>query len=622
MKGERSFKQNHKLPVEVEPPLNINESCFGFTMRMAGANGYPSPYWISDLEPCLRYPQLHDKNVIEKAIIRLTGLSSYELTFLDYSLLMNRHVKEVHYSTKLRMCPECVKSGKYLDYMWEITFASACPHHGIKLIDYCPKCLCSLSWNRVQLELCSCGTNLTHIDASAADERLLYYNTKIWSAMGRKVPVITLPDVPDEIFSLFGPNGVCDLFRFLYRVGNPKAVNSSFKLKNVSEAVQAFEIIHLFLSEWPLGLYRYFDTLRNVDGSFKGEGLQKAFGKFYLGLYGKNEFKFIEEAFEAYIRSHWPGVIDRKYKRLSSGLECNYSLIGNAVKKTHFGRVRINKLMDMGVVAGIRNLRPSGRYYAVLKKCEVNRIAKLSRHMINKKETCRMMGISKSEFEVLVEYKVIKPLVKAGDRGFSEWWCDSRKIRDYLEKILAMVPKQKSDDDAISFSKMCQAHLTNINLLPELLQSIITGQANVAGMDLDASDGEFRLSSLYFAPDEIASFRKRIKMMNASAYSIPDVANMMGLKQQVAYHLVNSGFLKCHEDPAGFLRGRLVSFEDIVAFEKRYIPLTEIARSRNQCPRTLMTMLKRLGVSPVIGGGIDGCRQVFYCRAKIRSLKI
>lgn len=616
-----NYQENLLLPVKVTPYLY--ESCFGYVMRIAAANGYPHPGWVCEIEPSLKYPQSRLKEDIEDSLIRLAGLSSFDTIFLDGALLVNRHISEVHYSYKLRMCPECIKTNKYLDFMWELSFAAACPTHGIQLIDSCHKCSSPLSWNRVHLELCTCGSNLTQALTTPADARLVYYNAKMWAAMGRVVPIIILPDVHDEILNKLDLNALCDLYRFLFRVGTRKKLNTCSKTKKVSDAVEAFEIIHALLAEWPLGLYRYLDSQRSEDGLFKGEGLQQAFGMFYHGLYHrKKDFKFIEEAFEAYVRSNWPGVIDGKYKQISSKLKCDYALIGDAVNKSQIGRVRLNKLIDLGMISAEIKIRPSGRRYAVLKRCEVTRLSRISKHMLNKKETCSMLGISKREFEVLVAGKLIKPSVKAGDRGFSEWWCDSRKIRYYLEKILAMVPKQKSDDDAISFSKMCQAHLTNINLLPELLQSIITGQAHVAGMDLDVSDGEFRLSSLYFAPEEIARFRKRIKMMNASAYSIPDVANMMGLKQQVAYHLVNSGFLKWHEDPAGFLRGRLVSFEDIVAFEKRYIPLTEIARSRNQCPRTLMTMLKRFGVSPVIGGGIDGCRQVFYCRSKIRSLKI
>jgi hypothetical protein len=273
--------------------------------------------------------------------------------------------------------------------------------------------------------------------------------------------------------------------------------------------------------------------------------------------------------------------------------------------------------MDLGVVAGSRKLRPSGRRYTVLKRCEVTRFANITKYMVNKKEACNLMGISKREFDVLVAHKVIKPLVKAGDRGFSEWWCDSRKIKKYMETILVTVPKQKPGDDTVSFTKVCQAHLTNINLLPDLLRSIITGQVQVAGMNLDESDSEFRLSSLYFEPSEIALFRQNFIKKNSSAYSLPEAAIMMGLKQQVVYHLVNAGVIKCHEDPAGLKRGRTVSFDDILAFEERYIPLAEIARSRDQCPRSLMIMFSRLGVSPAIGGGIDGCRQVFYRKKEV-----
>lgn len=583
-------------------------------MRASAANAYPSPHWVSFLEPCLMFPQYHHIEEIADALIRLIGLSPSETAFLDKALLLRRHVADEYYSRSLKMCSECVKKNRYLDYMWEVAFVTACPFHGIQLIDSCPECSSELSWNRVHLDFCKCGADLTRAPTISADTRLVYYNTKMWAAMGHVVPKIALPEVHDEIFYKLGLKKICDIYQFMLQAGIGKITKQKFKYMKISDMVQNFDIIHSMLAEWPLGLYRYLESLRNEDGTFKGEGLQQAFGAFYKRLYGSAAFKFIEEAFEAFVRLHWTGVIDGKYKRISSPIKCDYTLIGNAARKVKVSRVRLNRLIDLGIIDVSRKLRPSGRRYTVLTRCEVTRFARIAKYMINKKETCSVLGISKSEFKVLVENKVIKPVVKAGDQGFSEWWCDSRNIKGFLGNMLAMVPKHKPGDNAISFSKVCQAHLTNINLLPDLLQSIITGQTNVAGINLNASNGEFRLSSLYFDPNEIDRFRQNFKKKNSSVYSIPEAASMLGLKQEVAYHLVNKGFLKCHVDSAEIQRGRTILIEDIEVFEETYVPLTEIARKKNQCPRSLLVTFARLGISPAIGGGIDGCRQVFYRR--------
>lgn len=606
------------LPVKVTP--YIHESCNGYLMRLAAANGYPSPRWIADLEPILKRHGNHFKVAVEEALIRLVGLNHSETKFLERSMLRDGHVKYPHHCARVRMCPECVKTNKYLDYMWQITFASACPYHGIQLIDSCPECLCKLSWDRVHLELCKCGADLTEIRTIPADVRLLYYNTKLWAAMGRSVPQVTPIDIQDGMLSQLTLNKLCNIYLFMLRTSNNISENLRSRPSEVSGAVKAFEIIHQRLSEWPFGFYRYLDSFSNEDGGFNGEGLRQAFGSFYRRLmvdYFRPEFQFIKEAFEAYVRTRWIGVVDSKYTLGISHLRCGYTLIGEATRKFNVSRVRLNKLMDLGLIVGNRKPRPSGRNYTLLKCCEVTRFAKISKYAINKKETCRMLGISKREFMTLIEHKAIIPLVKAGDHGFLEWWCDSRKIKTFLEKIFVMVPKQQPGKNAISFSQVCQAHLTNVNLLPELLQSIIAGKTQVVGMDLDKSDGEFRLSSLYFDLNEIDRFRHHIKSTNTSVYSIPEAATMMGLKQEVMYHLVNAGFIKCHDDPTGFRKGRMMSLDDMVVFEKIYVPLAGIARSRNQCPRPLMIKLNRLGVSPAIGGGVDRCRQVFYRRSDL-----
>jgi hypothetical protein len=269
------------LPIKIMP--SMNESLYGFVMRIAASNGYPYLSWVFELEPCLKSRFSYHKVPIANALSRLIGLSNTESMFLEKSLLKYKHVALVHHSSKFRMCPECVNENGYLDYMWEVAFSSACPYHGIQLIDTCSECSSKLSWDRVHIEMCKCGADLTQARTTMADEKLLYYNTKMWAAMGRRVPNMTLPAVPaviNNILNKFNLNELCYVYQFLFRAGIDKIIKPSSKPDQVSDAVQVFEKIHLMLEGWPLGLYRHLDRFRNEDGAFKGEGLRQAFGAF------------------------------------------------------------------------------------------------------------------------------------------------------------------------------------------------------------------------------------------------------------------------------------------------------------------------------------------------------
>ncbi|MBT1070689.1 TniQ family protein [Pelotalea chapellei] len=609
------------LPIPKVVP-DDNESCRGYIIRLAAATGYPSPTYLFQLEPILRSPQNKKKEQIAESLIRLIGLSTEETKFLNNSLLVGEHISEVHYSNRMRVCPECLKEKEILDCMWEVVFVSVCPYHRILLIDKCPKCSSYLSWNMTRIKWCKCGSDFTQMQTVPVDPTLLYYNTKMWAAMGRDdIPDSPLPDIDDELLSRMALNKLCDLYRFLYRIGSKNQFNTSSRLKSISDVVNAFQVIHSLLADWPSGLYRYLESLRDESGAFKGEGLQQSFGHFYRGLYDDEEFEFIKEAFEDYVRTKWKGVIDGKYTRITSALRCNYTLIGNMSKKFNVSRTRLNKLIDSGLMVGEKKPRASGRCYTILKRCEVGRFSRLKKYLLNKKQTCQMMGISHKAFDVLVTHNIIKPITKAGSGGFASWWCDSRRLKVLLRKIIVMVPKTNPPADAVSFTQICQAHLTTVNLLPEFLHLIKAGQIHVAGMNINKTGGQFRLSSLFFWPDEIAEFRKNFIKKNTSrkSYSIPEMARLMKIKQEVAYYLINQGYLPTHEDLTRMQKGRVVSFSDIVAFEQLYIPLSKMASIQRTSPAALFRRLVKMGILPAIDGKRDGCRQIFYYRKELPS---
>jgi hypothetical protein len=95
----------------------------------------------------------------------------------------------------------------------------------------------------------------------------------------------------------------------------------------------------------------------------------------------------------------------------------------------------------------------------------------------------------------------------------------------------------------------------------------------------------------------------------------------MNLKQEVVYHLVNTGLLAAHVDPEWPKRGRLVTQDGMEEFGGKFVPLTEIARDQKICSRSAMTLFSKRGIKPIMGGDVDNCRQVFYRRLDIASFR-
>ncbi|MPQ72243.1 hypothetical protein GC387_37485 [Pseudomonas sp. MWU12-2323] len=95
--------------------------------------------------------------------------------------------------------------------------------------------------------------------------------------------------------------------------------------------------------------------------------------------------------------------------------------------------------------------------------------------------------------------------------------------------------------------------------------------------------------------------------------TIPDAAKQLGLKAQLAYHLVQRRSL------ASTLRNQTqlwITAEPVADSERQSVALSTFAHDAQTSPKTL---LAKLTVQPVTGPTVDGCRQYFYRRVDLQT---
>jgi excisionase family DNA binding protein len=96
----------------------------------------------------------------------------------------------------------------------------------------------------------------------------------------------------------------------------------------------------------------------------------------------------------------------------------------------------------------------------------------------------------------------------------------------------------------------------------------------------------------------------------SQSMTVDFAAKALGLKQQVAYQLVQSGLLET-APPSG--KGVRISTDQLQQFQANYVSLAELSRIRGCSSRKL---LETLPTKPVTGPTVDGNRQYFYRRSE------
>ena len=95
-------------------------------------------------------------------------------------------------------------------------------------------------------------------------------------------------------------------------------------------------------------------------------------------------------------------------------------------------------------------------------------------------------------------------------------------------------------------------------------------------------------------------------------------ATALGFKKEVVSHLIQTG--RIAKVPSNGLQN--IDPGSVAVFHDQYITLTKIATGLGTSSTKLMELLKRIGINPVIGPSVDGCRQYFYVKTEVDTVDL
>lgn len=162
------------LPIRV-PPCE-GESGLSFLFRNLNANGLllkETQHWLKVRSwvpmvltelPLWAWATGVDRGwLFERVVVINSGRSRGKYSFWGHRLGIGGTAS--HHSA--RICPKCIKQGRFHRLPWQLTCIPGCAVHDQVLIDRCPQCDQVISWNRPALDICNCGRFLTvepHVD--------------------------------------------------------------------------------------------------------------------------------------------------------------------------------------------------------------------------------------------------------------------------------------------------------------------------------------------------------------------------------------------------------------------------------------------------------------------------
>lgn len=303
----------------VRTPLPFHgESVRGFVLRSSEVNGYQSPLKL------LNYAGMDDEEArsarppLDK-LARLYGRTAEDLRLLGLDgnesfkkgrrlSLMGHDIPTMFMRAKHSgICVQCIKKEGYIEAFGELKYALVCPHHGMKMLHKCPSCKKPISWQRIGLLRCSCGSDLSINQATELENPPIILLMKILYAKLMKEPLdeaeMTLQGFPLEAIQVMSLETLLSL---IYRFG------AFCRDKAESDEMQQFAAISTtseILSDWPHRFHDYLAKVHAPNANLKVSGLRGQFNSFYESFF-KNieqcqELQFMRDAFVAFGQQHW-----------------------------------------------------------------------------------------------------------------------------------------------------------------------------------------------------------------------------------------------------------------------------------------------------------------------------
>ena len=525
--------------------------------------------------------------------------------------------------SRRRACPRCLSVSPHHRAVWDCALVTACPDHLVRLLDRCPRCPRRLGWRRSNLTRCACRADLTAFAgvpvpaeaAGAARDVVALIGSQHVPWLGGRLAACDRADLLRLLMCL---GMFLTDWRRERRIETLVAAGPDSVARVVLAGLDA-------LKRWPEPLQAYLADQRVRAGQRQGRyGARKTLGAFYdwLTLMEDGEVKAVlAEAAREFVqrdpqlarRVHRSRLLTMADPEPDGGV---LALIDAARRMGRSGET-VKRMMATGMLPAAAS---EGRGVPMALDGEaVEALGSRLRRAVPLVEAARMLGISRARTRRLAEAGLIRPIQRVAAGGWAQWAFDPVEIKGFMNRLAAGTSGSTSSTRTVGFNYVAEALRRRGVALERMVHLILDGDLAVLGhAKSDGSCGDHHaipaspkemvgLKQLRFDPASVRNLCRGLE--NGPVMTIEAAAEQLGLKWQVAAHLVHAGLLDAVDGG--------VAHASVERFPIDYVTGAALAREWRTSPRSLARKLAEQGAFPVVGPRINGSRQNVYRRAEI-----
>lgn len=511
-----------------------------------------------------------------------------------------------------RFCAQCLTEDGSWRAEWELYFYDACHHHNVWMIDRCSSCGATVSWGRSELLRCNCGSDLRTEEGRIAPTELITLSAAISASLHRR------GTGPVEILNGLNVDQIQRVVRFLGILLNPDRSHETVKVQNAGLLAKSWPITSfasVVLARWPEAFHECFSALQDA---VKGRklGLQRAIQRPYYHLYNSLKepcFDPLRNEFQGWVAQYWRGSLALRNGRLAEHIINNVQWIPAKLASDMLGiqKRQVEQLVRDGSLEGNESFSSTGRRFLMVRRDQVQNLTITDITEINLTDAMSILGIGKIRMRELVRLLFPSAYRPFSAKGFPPWRIYRKDVESYLDVGQHLPVLHIPEESQISFHDVLKYWNFSDEEIIDLISAVKDGAFRLEAM----LDGAVGMARWVFDRKKLKLWHQGRTVQSPNWMTVPAVAKMLGVKQEVAYWLVRNEFIRGEKLRPQTGVGARVSRQELVRFNESYVFATEIAEALQTTSRKVTHVLSMEGISPASGQGIEKCGKVFFARS-------
>ena len=511
-----------------------------------------------------------------------------------------------------RHCPGCLAKEPAWRASWELLFHDCCPDHGVWLVDRCSSCGQMINWRRDSLLRCQCGSDLRQELPGEAPESLCHL-ARILEArlLGRMI------DDEPHVLAGLDLEQVQRLVRYLGGYMNPVFGPKPLKLRNASSLQASWPVSSLaaeILAQWPQAFHACWSRMQDqVEGDRLGlkEIFRRAHYYLYKGLW-ESAFRPVRDSFEIWLSEHWKFGLSKR-NRLAETLLANAQWIPAqvAANQIGFSTKKLRTMVNEGFLDGQESVSTTGRRFMVVRRDQLDAVIAQLENEITMAMATAMLGIGKIRLRRIL--KLLFPSARRTAAGALPW-CVPRNEVELLLALADGLPRISiPEEDQVALAHVLRFWTWTTEQVVTLIDAVKRGQMR----PLSFWEGGKGITGWVFDKAQLKAWLASLTKGNVAWLTVPQMAESLGIKQQVAYWLCQNGYMFAEKlgswsGSRGKHLGSRIRVEEVERFRSEYVFGRDIASALHTSSRRTARLLAEHSIFPIRGHTAIPPRMLIY----------